>query len=195
MKTSLILLLLLITRPSVAQNSFVVITNSETLTVTNWDGQVLTGIRIIRADADGLLYLWADGSGGGRIATTNLSAALCRKYGSEIRSANSNQMWQLRCRMGAMAPAISNQLMTMDIDELSELLTVEVARRAAERSNRATAQRQPPARPIQEPSRDGVPLSIYNQIAADAAKDWPGDYTMQSWRISRQIEDYRKLHP
>lgn len=46
-----------------------------------------------------------------------------------------------------------------------------------------------------EPLRDGVPVSVYNQIAAEAAKEWPGNFTMQEWEIRHQIEAYRKLHP
>lgn len=43
--------------------------------------------------------------------------------------------------------------------------------------------------------RDGVPLAVYNQIAADAERDWPGNYEMQEFRIKNQIEAYKKLHP
>jgi hypothetical protein len=41
----------------------------------------------------------------------------------------------------------------------------------------------------------GVPLSFYEQIAADAARDWTGNYDMQVFRIGQQIEAYRRLHP
>lgn len=41
--------------------------------------------------------------------------------------------------------------------------------------------------------RGGVPAAIYNQIAADAAKDWPGDFMMQEHVIKTQTESYRKL--
>jgi hypothetical protein len=50
----------------------------------------------------------------------------------------------------------------------------------------------------QQPSayatKDGVPITVYNQIAADAAREWPNDYDMQAFRIKQQIEAYRKLH-
>jgi len=42
--------------------------------------------------------------------------------------------------------------------------------------------------------KEGIPLEIYNQIAAEAAKDWPGDYRMQVSRIEHEVEAYKKLH-
>lgn len=57
------------------------------------------------------------------------------------------------------------------------------------------AQPQPVIRPSYVATRDGVPLAIYNQIAADAAKEWPSDYQMQAYTIKNQVEAYRKLHP
>ena len=51
------------------------------------------------------------------------------------------------------------------------------------------------ARPNYGATRDGVPIAVYNQIAADAVKEWPGDYRMQAYSIKNQIEAYRKLHP
>jgi len=57
------------------------------------------------------------------------------------------------------------------------------------------AQPQTVARPNYGATKDGVPIAIYNQIAADAAKEWPGDYRMQAYTIKNQTEAYRKLHP
>ena len=54
---------------------------------------------------------------------------------------------------------------------------------------------QPMARANQGPTRDGVPLAIYNQIAADAISEWPGNYRMQVYSIKNQVEAYRKLYP
>jgi hypothetical protein len=45
------------------------------------------------------------------------------------------------------------------------------------------------------PMREGVPLAVYNQIAADAVRKWGGDYEMQDFEIKNQTEAYRKLHP
>lgn len=42
--------------------------------------------------------------------------------------------------------------------------------------------------------KNGVPISIYNQIAANAAAEWPNDYKMQVFEIDRQTEAYKKLH-
>jgi hypothetical protein len=41
----------------------------------------------------------------------------------------------------------------------------------------------------------GVPLDIYDKIAADAAREWPGNYQMQAYSIKSQIQSYKKLHP
>jgi outer membrane murein-binding lipoprotein Lpp len=43
-------------------------------------------------------------------------------------------------------------------------------------------------------TKDGVPIAIYNQIAAGAANKWPGNYEMQDYEINNQVEAYRKLH-
>lgn len=40
----------------------------------------------------------------------------------------------------------------------------------------------------------GVPIAIYNQIAAGAAKEWPGNFAMQEHEINRQIEAWQKLN-
>jgi outer membrane murein-binding lipoprotein Lpp len=44
------------------------------------------------------------------------------------------------------------------------------------------------------PTKEGIPAAIYKQIADEAAKDYPGDYTTQSYVIKNQIESYKKLH-
>ena len=31
----------------------------------------------------------------------------------------------------------------------------------------------------------------HTAIAAEAAKEWPGDYAMQAWKIKRQLEAYK----
>lgn len=50
-------------------------------------------------------------------------------------------------------------------------------------------------KPRPSATRDGVPVAIYDQIAADAIKRYPTDYDMQVSIIKWQIEAYRKLHP
>jgi hypothetical protein len=52
----------------------------------------------------------------------------------------------------------------------------------------------PPAHPASA-YYHGVPTSVYESIAAQAAKDWPNDYQMQEFTINQQIEAYKKLHP
>lgn len=46
---------------------------------------------------------------------------------------------------------------------------------------------------IQPQTKRGVPIAIYNQIASEAAKDWPKNFSMQEFEINRQIEAYLKL--
>lgn len=43
--------------------------------------------------------------------------------------------------------------------------------------------------------KEGIPLSIYNQIAIKAAKEWPEDYSQQEYTIRHEVEAYKKLHP
>jgi hypothetical protein len=51
-------------------------------------------------------------------------------------------------------------------------------------------------RPVQQPAmKRGVPLAIYNTIAADAVRKWGSDFEMQNYEIGNQIEAYKKLHP
>jgi hypothetical protein len=41
--------------------------------------------------------------------------------------------------------------------------------------------------------REGIPLSVYNRIASDAARDWPNDFRMQSHEIDKQVAAYKTL--
>lgn len=41
----------------------------------------------------------------------------------------------------------------------------------------------------------GVPTSVYNEIVAKAAKEYPDSYSMQVNVIKWEIEAYQKLHP
>jgi TPR repeat protein len=76
--------------------------------------------------------------------------------------------------------------------EMVEIETAGVARPAA-RGQRGASSAPAASRPTG--MKEGVPLTIYNAIAADAAKEWPGDYDMQVYVIKTQIEAYKKLHP
>lgn len=57
-----------------------------------------------------------------------------------------------------------------------------------------------PQEPIRSPSspagrtKMGVPVHIYNRIAAEAAVKWPGDYNMQEYEVSNQVDAYLKLN-
>lgn len=43
-------------------------------------------------------------------------------------------------------------------------------------------------------TKNGVPITVYNQIASDAAKQWPNNYEMQEFQIKNQIESWTKLN-
>jgi outer membrane murein-binding lipoprotein Lpp len=51
------------------------------------------------------------------------------------------------------------------------------------------------AKPKVVTTANGVPEPVYQQIAAAAAKDYPGDYSTQAYVIDNQIKAYKKLHP
>jgi hypothetical protein len=86
------------------------------------------------------------------------------------------------------------------LDGFPELVRAEIDE---ELKRRVAAAKQPgqaaparaAARPAAEATREGVPLSVYNQIAADAAKLLPGQYGLQEVQIKMEIEAFRKLHP
>jgi hypothetical protein len=48
--------------------------------------------------------------------------------------------------------------------------------------------------PLLEPLTSGIPTSVYNSIASDAARHWPGDYEMQEFQIKNQVAAYKRLH-
>lgn len=61
-------------------------------------------------------------------------------------------------------------------------------------SNPVWAADSPPARSTSRAMKSGVPIAVYNQIAAEAVKKWPGKYDMQVWEIEQQTSAYQKLH-
>lgn len=52
-----------------------------------------------------------------------------------------------------------------------------------------------PASNVRQKMSNGVPSSVYSQIATLAARHWPGNYDMQEYVVRQQIEAYRKLNP
>ncbi len=65
---------------------------------------------------------------------------------------------------------------------------------ATNRLPRAYAQTQVRPRVVQT-MKEGVPLDVYNGIAAEAAQEWPTDYHMQAYEIKKQLDAYKLLHP
>jgi len=52
----------------------------------------------------------------------------------------------------------------------------------------------PAAYPNPSATKNGVPLAIYNQIAADARQRYPTDFEMQDFVIRQQCEAWLKLN-
>lgn len=54
----------------------------------------------------------------------------------------------------------------------------------------------PAARPAAASAlRAGIPATVFEAIAADAEKRFPGDYEEQVYIINEQVTAYKKLHP
>lgn len=45
------------------------------------------------------------------------------------------------------------------------------------------------------PQKSVMPASVATQIRAGAEREWPGDYRMQAYEITKQTEAWYKLHP
>jgi hypothetical protein len=73
----------------------------------------------------------------------------------------------------------------------------EISNRIAEQNSAAlpTPARAGTAGPVTTATKNGVPISVYNQIAADAAREWPESYSMQVAVIEHECETWLKLHP
>ena len=54
---------------------------------------------------------------------------------------------------------------------------------------------QPAARVTAPVYRNGVPLGVYNQIAAEAERKYPSNHDMQACVIKNQIEASKQLPP
>jgi hypothetical protein len=96
---------------------------------------------------------------------------------------------------------IQNESTTSNLNALRGLLVVEyedleklkkTIGESADQSPKPIARPVTPARP--ESLKHGIPASVYDGIAADAAKRFPGDYEEQVYIINNQVESYLKLH-
>ncbi len=45
-----------------------------------------------------------------------------------------------------------------------------------------------------EAMKDGIPLSVWNELFQKEQKRWPGDYTVQKIQLEAQIKAYKELH-
>ena len=58
----------------------------------------------------------------------------------------------------------------------------------------AALQTTPRPVPTTVQTKNGVPISIYTSISAEAARRYPTDYDIQAFVIKEQVEAYKKLH-
>lgn len=78
---------------------------------------------------------------------------------------------------------------------VTDIVSVELERLLQARAAALAKGRVPaPVAKAAEATRDGVPVSIWNEIAATAAKKWPGNFRMQDFDIREQVEAWQKLN-
>lgn len=92
----------------------------------------------------------------------------------------------------------SNALLSVEmVLDLRDEIDAVRATNTALLSRTATATAARPVYPQAQPAaqfRDGVPIAVHNQIAAAAAREWPGDFKMQAYEIKTQVEAWRKVN-
>ena len=119
------------------------------------------------------------------------------------------QVRELTSLVKDLASCIQNDASTNALlaRQLSDILVVQSAQDTAFRElvldhiGNTNIHRLTPATPramtYQQPVRtatiQGIPAAVYSQIAADAARKWPGDYDMQEFTIGEQVKSYKKL--
>jgi hypothetical protein len=42
-------------------------------------------------------------------------------------------------------------------------------------------------------NKHGIPQDVFDKIQASAKKEWPDDYSMQVWKIDKEVAAYKKL--
>lgn len=77
--------------------------------------------------------------------------------------------------------------------EIKNQVGLQVARLDAARSAPGGVTQRAVARPVPVATKAGIPAEVYDQIAADAAKKWPGNFEMQEYTIKGQVESYLNL--
>ena len=98
---------------------------------------------------------------------------------------------EMRSLMETMKTDSDNQYTTI-LDLISK---IGQTRRAATAAASPPPASMAPRRPKPQEYRDGVPVDVYNQIAASAALKWPGNFDMQKYEMDKQILAYRQIHP
>lgn len=110
----------------------------------------------------------------------------------EANDANMTSMSEMQMNTKRMVNLLVDLQAEVDaVRATNEMLLGARARAMAANAPRTVA----PSSSVYTQTRDGVPVAIYNQIAADAVKKWPGDFEMQAYEVKNQVGAYRKLHP
>jgi len=133
---------------------------------------------------------------------TNLLDVLTRSMASQERAviewrsqvSESEEKSQLRWREFTRELLDSR---SKQIEAFPELVRAEIDQELKRRVAAARPGQPAPARPAVRPAegfKDGVPLSVWNQIAASAAAEWPGNFSMQSYEVNHQVEAWQKLN-
>jgi hypothetical protein len=116
-----------------------------------------------------------------------------------------NQLSSSTMKLGLSCAVVEqdNVSNTIEISKLTALLgTIEDTEQTMIETMRMLTNRIPKgyaaSRSVVQPAqnmREGVPIDVYNAIAAHAAEMYPNNYDMQVSKIKWEVEAYKKLHP
>ena len=82
---------------------------------------------------------------------------------------------------------LENQFYQLDTSLNKVVDRIERAAQTKQQTHSITSQTMPP-------TKDGIPIDVYQSIEAAASRKWPNEYSMQVYEIDKEVEAYRKLH-
>jgi hypothetical protein len=123
---------------------------------------------------------------------TNTTPMVEQTISNDTFGIMSNLLIQLNLARRDELIAACAQEMLLLVDRMSNNAAQE---RPSHASKPARYQPARPALPSPRQSVNGVPADIYEGIKAEAIKEWPGNFAMQSYEIKRQCEAYRQVNP
>lgn len=104
------------------------------------------------------------------------------------------EVTNLMGKLPEMCANVALPLYETNLREIGELRYVTTNTAAVVYQLASAKQRELMSRPpSNSANRDAVPPAVRAQIAAEAARMWPGDYYMQTRRIEQQLESYQQL--